>query len=122
MKKLLVLVIAIVVIIVAIVVIGITGVFDGTPFGRVFNNIFSKSEITYQATTRFLYSTDGGNQWSETIQEIPVDTTYYLAVEMQVSQSEETKDEKTIRSTITIPNTTVQDCYLDDHPNNNLEP
>ena len=84
--------------------------------GRPFSNIFSKSEITYQATTRFLYSTDGGKQWSETIQEIPVNTTYYLAVEMQVVQSEETKDEKTVVSTITIPNTTVQDCYLDDHP------
>ena len=84
--------------------------------GRKFSNIFSKSDITYQATTRFLYSTDGGDQWSETIQEIPVNTTYYLAIEMQVTQSEETKDEKTVVSTITIPNTTVQDCYLDDHP------
>ena len=116
MKKILGLVIAVVIIIAAFFVIGVTGVLDGTPIGRVFQNIFSKSEITYQATTRFLYSTDGGNQWSETIQEIPVDTTYYLAVEMQVSQSEETKDEKTVVSTITIPNTDVQDCFLDDHP------
>lgn len=85
-------------------------------FTRTVSNVFSDSDITYQATTRFLYSTDGGNQWSETIQEIPVNTTYYLAVEMQVSQSEETKEEKTVVATITIPNTTVQDCYLDDHP------
>lgn len=97
-------------------VIGALGFFGNTSFGRAFSNIFSKSSITYQAATRFLYSQDGGITWSETIQEIPVDTTYYLAVEMQVSQSEETKDEKTVVATITIPNTTVQDCYLDDHP------
>lgn len=60
--------------------------------GRSFSNSFSKSEIIYQATTRFLYSTDGGASWSETIQEIPINTTYYLAVEMQVTQSEETKE------------------------------
>ena len=45
-----------------------------------------------------------------------MNTTYYLAVEMQVSQSESTKDEKTVVATITIPSTTVLDCYLDDHP------
>ncbi len=84
--------------------------------GRSFSNSFSKSEIIYQATTRFLYSTDGGASWSETIQEIPINTTYYLAVEMQVTQSEETKEEKTVVSTITIPSTNVLDCYLDDHP------
>ena len=59
---------------------------------------------------------DGGVSWSETIQEIPVNSTYYLAVEMQVSQSETTKEEKTVVATITIPSTTVLDCYLDDHP------
>ena len=84
--------------------------------GRSVENVFKKSEITYQASTRFLYSTDGGSSWSETIQEIPVNTTYYLAVEMQVTQSEETKEEKTVVATITIPATNVLDCYLDDHP------
>lgn len=85
-------------------------------FTRSVSNVFSNSKITYQASTRFLYSTDGGASWSETIQEIPINTTYYLAVEMQVSQSEETKEEKTVVSTITIPSTNVLDCYLDDHP------
>ena len=85
-------------------------------FGRGVSSVLGKSEITYQASTRFLYSTDGGTSWSETIQEIPVNTTYYLAVEMQVSQSENTKEEKTVVATITIPSTTVLDCYLDDHP------
>ena len=84
--------------------------------GRGVSNALGKSEITYQASTRFLYSTDGGTSWSETIQEIPVNTTYYLAVEMQVSQSENTKEEQTVVATITIPSTTVLDCYLDDHP------
>lgn len=83
---------------------------------RKVSDVFSSSEIVYEATTRFLYSTDGGTQWSETIQEIPVNQTYYMAIEMQVSQSETTKDEKIVVATITIPNTTVQDCYLDDHP------
>ena len=90
--------------------------FEDTYFGRTISSPFKKHEITYQASTRFLYSTDGGSSWSETVQEIPVNTTYYLAVEMQVSQSENTKDEKTVVATITIPSTTVLDCYLDDHP------
>lgn len=87
-----------------------------TSIGRAISGVFGKSEIVYQASTRFLYSQDGGTSWSETIQEIPVNSTYYLAVEMQVSQSEVTKDEKTVVATITIPSTTVLDCYLDDHP------
>lgn len=84
--------------------------------GRTVSNVFGKSEIVYTANTRFLYSTDGGVSWSETIQEIPVNTTYYLSVEMQVSQSEKTKDEKTIGVRITIPSTEILDCFLDDHP------
>jgi len=90
--------------------------FEDTSFGRLVSSPFKKHTITYQASTRFLYSTDGGASWSETVQEIPVNTTYYLAVEMQVSQSENTKDEKTVVATVTIPSTTVLDCYLDDHP------
>lgn len=86
------------------------------PITRTFEKAFGDSEIIYQATTRFLYSTDGGKSWSETIQEVDVNETYYLAVEMQVSQSEETKEEKTVVATITIPSTNVLDCYLDDHP------
>ena len=85
------------------------------PITRTFNNIFGNSEVVYQASTRFLYSQDGGKTWSETIQEVPVNETYYLAVEMQVSQSEETKEEKTVVAQITIPSTNVLDCYLDDH-------
>ena len=89
---------------------------NDTSFGRTITGGFKESKITYQATTRFLYSMDGGISWSETVQEIPVNVTYYLAVEMQVAQSENTKDEKTVVATITIPSTTVLDCYLDDHP------
>jgi hypothetical protein len=89
---------------------------NDTSFGRTISGGFKESQITFQATTRFLYSVDGGVSWSETVQEIPVNATYYLAVEMQISQSEETKDEKVVVATITIPSTTVLDCYLDDHP------
>lgn len=83
---------------------------------RTFANIFGGSKIVYQASTRFLYSQDGGKTWSETIQEVPVNETYYLLVEMQVSQSEETKEEKAVVAQVTIPSTNVLDCYLDDHP------
>lgn len=72
--------------------------------------------VIYQASTRFLYSVNGGTSWSETIQEVEINSTYYLAIEMQVTQSKKTKSEKTIEATITIPNTNVLDCYLDDHP------
>lgn len=75
------------------------------------------NDIVYQGHTRFLYSLDGQqNTWSETVQEIAVGTTYYLAIEMRVTQSKETKDEKIVKVDITIPNTNVLDCYLDDHP------
>lgn len=106
------------VLLLAVLGLSLTGCsfFEDTSFGRTISSPFKKHEITYQASTRFLYSTDGGASWSETVQEIPVNTTYYLAVEMQVSQSENTKDEKTVVATITIPSTTVLDCYLDDHP------
>lgn len=90
--------------------------FDNTSFGRALSKPFRRHKIEYQASTRFLYSTDGGSSWSETIQEIPVNTTYYIAVEMQVSQSESTNSENTVLATITIPSTKVLDCYLDDHP------
>lgn len=85
-------------------------------FTRTVDNAFGDSAVKYEASTRFLYSQDGGQSWSETIQEVPVNETYYLAVEMQVAQSEETKDEKVVVATITIPSTNVLDCYLDDHP------
>lgn len=70
----------------------------------------------YSANTRFLYSTNAGLNWSETIQEIEVGTNYYLAIEMQVSQSKESKKENTVVAKITIPNTDVLECHLDDHP------
>ena len=106
---------------IALLCVGLSGckndrTVDDNSFGRIFTNIFGKSDIVYQASTRFLYSQDGGKSWSETIQEVPINSTYYLQVEMQVSQSEETKKEKTVVATITIPSTNVLDCYLDDHP------
>lgn len=74
------------------------------------------NKVKYQANTQFLYSTDSGISWSETIQEIEINTTYYLAISMQVVQSKETKEEKIVVASITIPNTNVLDVYLDDHP------
>lgn len=129
MKKVLAVVIAI-----AVVVLGIGGyiayekhkngpdfdVFNDTVIGRVFGGALGQSDVTYQASTRFLYSTDGGTTWSETIQEVPVGETYWLAIEMQVSQSEETRDEKSVIATVSIPYTEVLDCYLDDHPGTSI--
>lgn len=94
--------------------------FEDSSIGRAVAKPFSDSDLVYQASTRFLYSTDGGTSWSETIQEVPVGETYYLAIEMQVSQDEESKDENTVVATITIPNTDVLDCYLDDHPGTSI--
>ena len=116
MKKIALIIAAFVIVVALVFVLTACGFFEDTSIGRALSGIFNSSEITYQASTRFLYSTDGGSSWSETIQEIPVNSTYYLAVEMQVAQSENTKDEKTVVATITIPSTTVLDCYLDDHP------
>jgi uncharacterized lipoprotein YehR (DUF1307 family) len=94
--------------------------FEDSSMGRAVAKPFVDSDLVFQASTRFLYSVDGGVSWSETIQEIPVGTTYFLAIEMQVSQDEETKKEQTVVATITIPNTNVLDCYLDDHPGKSI--
>ncbi len=74
--------------------------FEDSEVGRGLRNPFTASDIVFQASTRFLYSTDGGVSWSETIQEVPVNQTYYIAIEMQVSQSEETNEEQTVVATI----------------------
>lgn len=89
-------------------------------FVRTIKKPFVHSDLVFQASTRFMYSTDGGTSWSETLQEVPVGESYYLAIEMQVSQDEESKDENVIVATITIPNTDVLDCYLDDHPGTSI--
>lgn len=94
--------------------------FEDSSVGRAVANPFTGSDLVFQASTRFLYSTDGGQSWSETIQEVPVGETYWLAIEMQVSQDEESKDENVVVATITIPNTDVLDCYLDDHPGTSI--
>lgn len=120
-KKIWVIAIALILVSMILLLAGCEGnFFEDTSFGRMISELFKKSEITYEASTRFLYSTDGGNSWSETVQELPVNKTYYLAIEMQVAQSESTKEEKTVKATITIPSTTVLDCYLDDHPGTSI--
>ena len=65
MKK--VVIIALVVLLVA--ALGITLIacnfFEDTSLGRAISSPFKKHEIIYQASTRFLYSTDGGASWSD---------------------------------------------------------
>lgn len=75
---------------------------------------------TFSAITQFMYSTDAGVSWYETIQEVEVNQTYYMSISMQVVQSKNTDKEITIGSTITIPDTNVVDCYLDDHPGTSI--
>ena len=44
------------------------------------------NDIVYQGHTRFLYSLDGQqNTWSETVREITVGTTYYVAIKITLS-------------------------------------
>jgi hypothetical protein len=50
--------------------------------------------IKLTAATRFLYSSDNGVSWSETVQTVYTGEPYYLAIEMQVIQSKETKTKK----------------------------
>ena len=111
--------------VICIGMIGFTGCndynfFEDSSVGRAVSKPFRDSDLVFQASTRFLYSTDGGTSWSETIQEVPVGETYYLAIEMQVSQDEESKKENVVVATVTIPNTDVLDCYLDDHPGTSI--
>lgn len=68
----------------------------------------------YTATTRFLYSTDGGKNWSEKIQEVPVGETYWVKVEGIVQRNIGILVEKEIEVYISIPNTDIGDFYLDD--------
>ena len=76
-----------------------------------FTDIF-EGEVKYTANTRFLYSTDNGASWSETVQTVYTGEPYYLAVEMQVVQSRETDEENIVEAVIAIPNTNVLDCTV----------
>ena len=77
-------------------------------------------DLNYTASTRFLYSTDDGASWSETIRSVYVGEPYYLAVEMQVTQSAESREEKTVEATITVPKTEGLECALNSYPGSGL--
>ena len=88
-------------------------------FGTKLVELIDPSPV-YCAQTRFLYSTDGGTTYTETIQELPIKKTYYLTIEMQVAQSRKTDEEQVVVATVTIPSTEVLDCYLGDHPGESI--
>ena len=56
--------------------------------GREAEKFFGKSEVTYQAETKFMYSLDQGNSWSETIQEVPIQIlpkTLLLSIKIEIA-------------------------------------
>lgn len=93
------------IIIIAIVVIA----------GLIFGGIYLFSKPSYEAVTKFTYSTDGGMSYREGIQEVEVGDTYYMCIEMQVVASKDKNAEEIVAKVI-IPKTEIVDCYLDDYP------
>ena len=69
----------------------------------------------YETITKITYSTDGGYNYREGIQEINVNQEYYMCIEMQILASKD-NTAKTIKTTIVVEYTSVVSCYLDDHP------
>ena len=68
----------------------------------------------FTAVTQFLYSTDGGQNWSQKIQEVPVGETYWVKIQGEVARSIGVFVEKEVEVYITIPNTDVGEYFLDD--------
>lgn len=81
----------------------------------VFGAIYLWGKPSYEAVTKFTYSTDGGLSYREGIQEVEVGDTYYMCIEMQVISSKDMNNEE-ITAKVIIPKTKVVDCYLDDYP------
>ena len=77
-------------------------------------------DIKYTASTRFLYSTDEGVSWSETIRSVYAGDPYYLAVEMAVTQSKESRAQKTVDVAIEVPKTDGLTCTLNNYPGGDL--
>lgn len=97
-------------IIVASIVVGIVVVVGG-----VLGGIFLFKPAKYETVTKISYSTDGGYNYREGVQEIDVNQEYYMCIEMQIVASKDI-NAKTIKATIMLEQTEVVSCYLDDHP------
>lgn len=83
--------------------------------GLIFGGMYLFSPAKYETVTKISYSTDGGYNYREGIQEIQVGQEYYMCIEMQIVASKDI-NAKTIKATITLQETEVVSCYLDDHP------
>ena len=79
------------------------------------SGVYLFSKPSYEAVTKFTYSTDGGMSYREGIQEVEVGDTYYMCIEMQVVASKDNNAEEIVAKVI-IPKTEIVDCYLDDYP------
>lgn len=83
--------------------------------GAIFAGLYFGTKPKYEAVTRILYSTDGGYNYREGVQEIEVGDAYYMCIEMQVVASKDRNAEEIVAKVI-IPQTQIVDCYLDDYP------
>jgi hypothetical protein len=68
----------------------------------------------FTAVTQFLYSTDGGENWSQKIQEVTVGETYWVKIQGEVARSIGVLVEKEVEVYITIPSTDIGEYFLDD--------
>lgn len=82
--------------------------------GLVWGAIYLFKPAKYETVTKISYSTDGGLNYREGIQEISKDQEYYMNIEMQVVASKDV-NAKTIEVVITIEQTSVVECFLDDY-------
>ena len=80
----------------------------------IWGGIYLFAPATYETVTKISYSLDGGYNYREGIQEIDVTQEYYMCVEMQIVASKDV-NAKTIKATITLEQTDVVACYLDDN-------
>ena len=88
-------------IILASIVVGIVVVVGG-----VLGGIFLFKPAKYETVTKISYSTDGGYNYREGVQEIDVNQEYYMCIEMQIVASKDI-NAKTIKATIMLEQTEV---------------
>lgn len=100
-------------------VLGIIVIVIVVIIGLVWGGIYLFKPASYETVTKISYSTDGGYNYREGIQEIDTSQEYYMCIEMQVVASKDV-NAKTIKATITLEQTEVVSCYLDDHPGQSI--
>ena len=108
------------IIIVFAVVIVAAAVLYFTPVLDIVRDKADSHDTKYTASTRFMTSTDNGSSWSETRRSVYAGEKYYLAVELQVAQSKDTREEKTVEAVVFMPKTDGLDYSLRNYPGGSL--